>query len=133
MADAVPSDSVREQRDAIRAFAFLGAFFFVAVAVAYVLTASWDRAIPRDGTTLVVGRDFLNFWLYGRAATTSNPGLFFDAAIYNRELASLLGAGYPGQNWSYPPSIMLPAAPFGQLPYLTALLCWTVLGVAVFI
>ena len=138
MADAVPNDLAQEHRnqehrDAIRAFAYLGAFFFVAVAIAYVLTASWNHPIPRDGTTLVVGRDFLNFWMYGRAAATANPSQFYDALIYNRELTALLGAGYPGQNWSYPPSVMILAAPFGQLSYLTALLCWTVLGVVIFL
>src|ERR1700688_3932874 len=59
------------------------------------------------------------------------PSRWYDAAAYQRELASLLGAGYPGQNWSYPPTVLLIAAPFGRLGYFPALLSWTLLGVAI--
>ena len=48
--------------------AILGAFFFVCAAGGYLYTMAWSGDFPRDGTTLVVGRDFLNFWMYGRAA-----------------------------------------------------------------
>ncbi len=122
-----------ENRDTIRMLAFLGAFFFVASVVGYLATMSWGATIPRDGTSLVVGRDFLNFWMYGRAALTADPSRFYDLAEYHRALDALLGPNYPGQNWSYPPSIFFLAAPFGQLGYLPALLVWTVLGVALFI
>jgi hypothetical protein len=62
-----------------------------------------------------------------------DPGRWYDAALYQRELASLLGPGYPGQNWSYPPTVMLLAAPFGRLGYLPALLIWTLAGLAIFL
>jgi hypothetical protein len=132
MADAASGELGRDNREAIRAFVWLGIFFFAVTAAAYVFTVSSGQGIPRDGTTLVVGRDFLNFWMYGRAAVTPDPGHIYDAAAYNQELAALLGPGYPGQNWSYPPSIMLLAAPFGQFGYLSALLAWTVLSVGIF-
>jgi hypothetical protein len=38
-----------------------------------------------------------------------------------------------GQNWSYPPSLLFLAAPFGQLGYLPALASWTVIGNALFL
>jgi Glycosyltransferase family 87 len=132
MTGADVHDPAKEQRDTARALALLSLFFFVLVAGAYLYTANWGEAVPRDGTSLVVGRDFLNFWMYGRAALTPDPGRFYDAVAYNQELATLLGASYPGQNWSYPPSVMLPALPFGQLTYVQALLCWTLLGAALF-
>jgi len=132
MTGASVHDPAKEQRDAARALALLSLFFFLLVAGAYLYTANWGQSIPRDGTSLVVGRDFLNFWMYGRTALTPDPSRFYDAVTYNQELAALLGANYPGQNWSYPPSIMLLALPFGQLTYLQALLCWTVLGAALF-
>jgi len=128
MTGADVHDPAKEQRDTVRALALLSLFFFVLVAGAYLYTANWGEAIPRDGTSLVVGRDFLNFWMYGRTALTPDPGRFYDAVVYNQELATLLGENYPGQNWSYPPSVMLPALPFGQLTYVQALLCWTLLG-----
>lgn len=122
----------RENGEAIRALAILGAFFFFVAAGGYLYTMSWSAEIPRDGTTLVVGRDFLNFWMYGRAAPTADPSRFYDLAEYHRALEALLGPNYPGQNWSYPPSIFFVAAPFGQLGYLPALLVWTLLGGALF-
>src|SRR3954468_15864580 len=99
------ADVHRERSEAIRALSILGAFFFCVAFVGYLGTASWQGEIPRDGTSLVVGRDFLNFWMYGRAAPTADPSRFYDIAEYNRALQALLGANYPGQNWSYPPSI----------------------------
>src|SRR6478672_6259043 len=125
-------NAAHENNEAIRALTILGAFFFAVAIVGYVATASWHGDIPRDGTSLVVGRDFLNFWMYGRAAPAPDPGRFYDAAEYHRALEALLGPNYPGQNWSYPPSIFFIAAPFGHLGYLPALLVWTILGGALF-
>ena len=119
-------------RDVLRAFFWLGLFFLVAAAIGYGLTLHDGIAIPRDGTTLVVGRDFLNFWMYGRAAALPDPGHWYDVTSYQNALTALLGSGYPGQNWSYPPSVMLIAAPFGPMPYLAALATWTLIGFAIF-
>jgi hypothetical protein len=125
------ADFQRENDETIRALGVLGAFFFLFAVIGYVCTVSWSD-IPRDGTSLVVGRDFLNFWMFGRAAPMPDPSRFYDIAEYNRALEVLLGPGYPGQNWSYPPSIMFVAAPFGRFGYLAALLIWTMLGGALF-
>jgi hypothetical protein len=122
---------MRENTETIRALAALATFFVVLAAGGYLYTVSWTE-IPRDGTSLVVGRDFLNFWMYGRAAPTADPSRFYDVAEYHRALAALLGPNYPGQNWSYPPSIFFLAAPFGQFGYLPALLVWTLLSGGLF-
>src|SRR5688572_4066788 len=98
----VVQDPVKEQQATARALALLSLFFFVLVAIGYVYTARWGQGLPRDGTGLVVGRDFLNFWMYGRAALSADPSRYYDAIAYNQALAVLLGANYPGQNWSYP-------------------------------
>jgi hypothetical protein len=129
MTGTAPSPAHRE---ALKACAILGTFFFVATLGVYLANADWRADFPRDGSTLVIGRDFLNFWMYGRAATTPNPGHWYDVVAYQRDLAALVGEGYPGQNFSYPPSIMLLMAPFGALGYLPALACWTLLGLLVF-
>ncbi|HEY1638727.1 MAG TPA: glycosyltransferase family 87 protein, partial [Rhizomicrobium sp.] len=92
----------------------------------------WMVPFPRDATTLVVGRDFLNLWMYGRAAFEGNPARFYDPAIYNHALATLISPDYPAQSWSYPPSLLLIAAPFGLLGYVPALLCWTAIGLIAF-
>jgi hypothetical protein len=128
----LPGELSKESRDAARFLAWMSALFSGGVLVAYLVTADWSPEIPRDGTSLVVGRDFLNFWMYGRAAVTADPSRFYDAQLYNAELRTILGSHYLGQNWSYPPSVMLLAAPFGLLSYLNALLIWTVLNFAIF-
>lgn len=120
-------------REVIKAFAILGGFFFVVAAGTYLYGLITSTPFPRDGSSLVVGRDFLNFWMYGRAAVQPDPGHWYDAAAYQRELATFLGDGYPGQNWSYPPTVMLIAAPFGALDYLPALLFWTIASLSLFL
>jgi Glycosyltransferase family 87 len=133
LARLLPPALERDDRALFRDLAVLGSLLFAITLAAYVATIDWSGSIPRDGTTLAVGRDFLNLWMYGRAAVTADPGQFYDLAAYQGALRGLLGMEFPGQNWSYPPSVMLLAAPFGQLGYLTALACWTLAGVAVFV
>ncbi len=118
---------------AIRVLIIAGSAFAGLTAIFYIWKMSWIAPFPRDGSTLVIGRDFLNFWMYGRAAWQPDPSRFYDPHLYNDALAALLGPDYLGQNWSYPPSIMLLAAPFGRIGYVPALLCWTVLGLGFFI
>ena len=129
----LPAGLGRDERASLRDFAVLGGALFAITFIIYVWTIDWRGAIPRDATTLVVGRDFLNFWMYGRAAGSADPGQFYDLAAYREALHSLFGMELNGPNWSYPPSIMLLAAPFGQLSYLAALACWTMIGVVAFV
>jgi len=133
MSIALANAAENTSGDALRALAVLGALAFAGTALAYLVTISWIAPIPRDSTGLVVGRDFLNFWMYGRAAMLPDPQRFYDPLVYARELTALLWPDYPEQNFSYPPTIMLIAAPFGRLPYMPALLAWTALGIAAFI
>lgn len=130
---AIAAAARNESRDNVRVLAIAGAACAVLIAIVYVWKLSWVAPIPRDATTLVVGRDFLNFWMYGRAAWLPDPSRFYDPHLYNEALTALLGPGYPGQNWSYPPSIMLIAAPFGRLGYFPALLTWTAAGLGLFV
>jgi Glycosyltransferase family 87 len=122
-----------EDRDNIRVLAIVAVIWAVSALALYTWKISWVATMPRDAIGGVVGRDFLNFWMYGRAAWLPDPGRFYDPHIYNEMVTAFLGTHYPGQNWSYPPSIMLIAAPFGRLNYFPALLCWTVLGVGIFV
>ncbi len=122
-----------EGRSAVTLLAIVSGIFATLTAAYYVWTLSFNGGIPRDATTLIVGRDFLQFWMYGRAAWMPHPGQFYDLQVYNDAIAALLGPGYPGQNWPYAPNIMLFTAPFGKLPYLAALGTWLALGLAVFI
>jgi len=127
-----PESLAPENRALLRDFAVLGGIASLGLLIAYILLARWTPPFPRDGSSLVVGRDFLNFWMYGRAALSHAPQNFYDPHLYNAVLRTMLGNDYLGQNWSYPPHIMLFATPFGLLPYLGALLCWTGGSVAIF-
>ena len=126
-------DLQRESREAARALLLLAAFFVVLTTGAYLYSMAWTGSIPRDGTTLVVGRDFLNLWMYGRAAWLTDPARWYDVAQYNAALEAVVGPNYPGQNWTNPPSLMFLMAPFGLLGYLPALLLWTVLSIGTFV
>lgn len=118
------------QRDDLRALVILGALASVAIALCFFPATEWNAPYPRDFTKLVVGRDFLNFWMYGRAAFESDPARYYDPHVYSGVLQSFLGSDYPSQTWSYPPSLMLVAAPFGLLDYRMALVLWTAGGIA---
>jgi hypothetical protein len=127
------ADVAKADSKLIRAFAILGGVFFLVFAGFYVVMLSPGGAFPRDPSSLVVGRDFLNFWMYGRAAWSPVPWHWYDVTAYRHALADMLGgAGYPDQQWAYPPSVMMLAAPFGLMGYLPALALWSAAGLAVF-
>jgi Glycosyltransferase family 87 len=118
--------ATREPQNAefLRALAILGGALFVLTLVSYLLTTNWSGAFPRDKATLVLGRDFLNLWMYGVASFEPDPARYYDLATYNDALAHMLGPGYPGQNWPNPPTALVVMAPFGLLNYFPALLAW---------
>lgn len=120
-------------RRLLRDFVLMGGVFFLVAIIVYAWLLPSASPFPRDGSGLVVGRDFLNFWMYGRAAASAQPWTWYDLGAYHQAIAALLGPGYPGQNWSYPPSIMLLAAPFGRMGYLPALALWTAFGLSTFL
>jgi hypothetical protein len=108
----------------LRALLVLGGALFVLTIATYLATTDWAGAFPRDRATLVLGRDFLNLWMYGVAAFEPDPARYYDLATYNGTLAHMLGPGYPGQNWPNPPTGLVVMAPFGLLNYFPALLAW---------
>ena len=128
----VPETDAPENAEFLRALLLLGGAMFTLTLVAYFCTTSWTWPFPRDKTTLVLGRDFLNLWMYGRAVLDIDPARFYDIATYNGELARLLGPGYPGQNWPNPPTALVVMAPFGLLAYFPALIAWFAIGICAF-
>ena len=50
-------DRDKANRDALTACAVLGAFFVALALGVYLWRLDWSHAIPRDGSSLVVGRD----------------------------------------------------------------------------
>jgi hypothetical protein len=79
---AIPAGERQEHLGALRLLIGASAGFVVLTAALYAWMISWAGPFPRDGSTLVVGRDFLNFWMYGRAAWTPDPSRFYDPLLY---------------------------------------------------
>jgi hypothetical protein len=116
-----------------REIGLIGAVTGALVLAAYFLSVKWGGAFPRDYANYVLGRDFLNFWIYGREAwDPAGAARFYDIGFYNEQLRALIPWEYPTQQWSYPPHILLLAAPFGLLPYGFAYALWTALGLCAF-
>jgi hypothetical protein len=128
----VPETDAPENAEFLRALLLLGGALSSLTLLTYFCTTSWTLPFPRDKATLVLGRDFLNLWMYGRAVLDMDPARFYDIATYNGELARLIGPGYPGQNWPNPPTALVVMAPFGLLAYFPALIAWFAIGILAF-
>ena len=133
MQKLAPETRDPDDAEFLRALLLLGGALFVLTIATYLATASWAGAFPRDKATLVLGRDFLNLWMYGRALFEGGePSRFYDIATYNAALAQMLGPGYPGQNWPNPPTALVVMAPFGMLSYFPALMAWATVSFLAF-
>jgi alpha-1,2-mannosyltransferase len=97
--------------------------------VGYLLSSP----LPYDPIGYVVGRDFANTWLGGRLALTGDPGAHFGFLAYNTALKEVFGPNYPTHIWSYPPHVLLLTWPLALMPYLTAYLVYTVLGLTLYL
>lgn len=124
----LPGPANPRDREFLRDLALLGGALFALTVVAYLATTTWALPFPRDKIGLVLGRDFLNLWMYGRAIFDADPARFYDVVTYNAELLKMLGPGYPWQNWPNPPTALLVMAPFGLLNYFPALAVWLIAG-----
>jgi arabinofuranan 3-O-arabinosyltransferase len=121
------------EQERLRRLTVIAALLFLIFGGVYLATLDLSRSYPRDGTGLIVGRDFLNFWMYGRAAFEPHPAHYYDVPTYWAATEKFVGKDYPTQLWSYPPHLMLLAAPFGQLPYFVALALWMAISFALFV
>ncbi len=111
---------------------------FLVVEVLYF--GSWKHpslSVPTwDAIDAVIGRDFLNIWMGGRAALAGGPAAWFDANAYNDAIRALLEPNPLNSYlyyWSYPPDIVLFTWPFGLMPFLVAYVAWCAFGLIVFV
>ena len=74
----VPRRDDPENAEFLRALLLLGGALFMLTLLAYLCTTNWTWPFPRDKATLVLGRDFLNLWMYGRALLDADPARFYD-------------------------------------------------------
>src|SRR5579871_4766144 len=84
--------------DVYRKLAIAAAVFFGVEAIAIAIYSGWPPAWGQwwfDPQHYLLGRDFINFWVGGRAFTSGGPAPWFDAYAYNDALHAMLGAQYP--------------------------------------
>jgi hypothetical protein len=111
------------------------AVFFLSLEIAYLVLGGLPPIAKPwvDATHFVLGRDFLNFWMGGRAVFGDGPAAWFDLHTYNAALRAMLGTEYPEHFWSYPPHVLLFIWPLGLMPYLPAYIAWCAIGIALYL
>jgi hypothetical protein len=87
---------------------------------------------PFDALGYLIGRDFVNSWMGGRAAWNGDAAAWFDFQAYNGALRALFGGNFPEHNWSYPPHILLFVWPLALMPYLAGYAVWCAIGFALY-
>lgn len=119
-------------RELPRALLMFGAVLCGLLLLAYTFTLRSEHSYIYDRNGYVLGVDFVNSWMMGRAALTEQtPGENYDIEHYTGKLRALFGEDYRWQQWSYPPNYVAAMAPFGALPYLLAWSVWLVLSLGI--
>lgn len=127
-ADKNPVPADVGSRQALTPFAAAAGLFSAGMLGAYLFSLHGHPPFLHDKVGYVLGRDFVNTWFYGKAAFLPHPGLFYDHRFYMDWVHKTIPQDICNHLWSYPPSFLLMAAPFGVLPYLIAFTAWTSLG-----
>ena len=78
-----------------------------------------------------LGRDFANVWTVGKLALDGQVWLAYDLDTFRLALNEYVG-NLTLHLYSYPPPAVFIGIPFALLPYIPALILWTVLGMAFF-
>jgi alpha-1,2-mannosyltransferase len=113
-------------------------FFKLAFAIGVVVLCLeigylWSSPLPFDPVGYLVGRDFVNTWIGGKLALTGDPAPYFGLDAYRKLLAENFGPNYPLHIWSYPPHLLLFTWPLGLLPYMTAYILYSVVGLILYV
>jgi alpha-1,2-mannosyltransferase len=125
---ARPAGILMEDQATYRRFGVICAIICAGTLGPYLAGLHGAAPFLLDSHDVVVGRDFLNTWLYGQAFWKPDPGRFYDQAVYERAVQAIFPANQVEHIWSYPPPFLLLAAPFGLLSYPLALALWTLFG-----
>jgi hypothetical protein len=97
--------------------------------VGYLLSSR----LPYDPIGYLIGRDFVNTWVGAKLALSGDPAQFFEPHSYNALLKEYFGPNYPLHIWSYPPHFLLFTWPFGFLPYMSAYVLYSALGLILYL
>src|SRR3984893_5816767 len=103
------------------------------VAWAWTLFAGWLLFAKwiNDGLRSI---DFCWIWVSGKLAPSSNPALVYDPAAFTSALNTFLGTDVCRfLHFSYPPTVLFFAYPFGLLPYMPAFAVWIVATIVLYL
>ena len=81
-----------------------------------------------DGTGRPFGDDFINYWSGAYLAWHGRAGEIYNWNVFHAFEASTVGADLDFYHYSYPPVLLLLTAPLAFVPYVPALLIWTIAG-----
>jgi hypothetical protein len=76
------------------------------------------------------GHDFIVYWSGARLAAQGDAARVYDLPFFSGYLKSVAGPAPEWNTYSYPPVAMLLTLPLAKLPFMAALLLWTVLGMS---
>jgi arabinofuranan 3-O-arabinosyltransferase len=103
------------------------------VAWVWTLFAGWLLFVKwiNDGLRSI---DFCWIWVSGKLAPSSNPALVYDPAAFTVALRTFLGTDVCRYlHFSYPPTVLFFAYPFGLLPYMPAFAVWIVATIVLYL
>jgi hypothetical protein len=130
--DENPDSSVREKPLRMPPL-FLFLTVLGAIPVALLFGRDWLELQGMNMTSgHVWGRDFVNVWTGGRLVLEGRSDMVYALREYGAYQRELVGAVQP-HFYSYPPTNLFLAAPFGLLPYLAAFALWVVGTLALFL
>lgn len=86
-----------------------------------------------NGHGIPLGEDFINFWAGAVLAASGKARAVYDfIAFHAFQEAALAGAYIQLYHYSYPPVMLMISRPLASLPYIPALLMWSLAGLAAF-
>jgi len=88
---------------------------------------------PFDRSGHILGRDFINYWTASILFHSGRLPEVFDLGLFQQMQQFLTDRDYPFHLWSYPPTALFVALPFGGLPYLWAFCLWSVVTLAFYL
>lgn len=103
---------------------FLGVALLPCISYALWTWSRFPAEIFTPNNALVV-RDYLNVWAGGRLIGAARADTVFDPMAYQVWLQEVFGPAIDLHTWSYPPHVLLLAAPFAAMPLLPGFAAWT--------
>ncbi|MEA1834463.1 glycosyltransferase family 87 protein [Methylobacterium durans] len=118
----------------LHAFALRAALALVPLTLVIAFGLLGTGPVPaRNWLGELLGYDFSQVWLAGRAALEGRAATPYDLQAHLAAQAAVFGADADRFAWHYPPVFLLPAALLGLMPYGAAFPLWMLLTLGLFV